>query len=310
MIEVKQLSKSYPGQSAPAIDGITFTARPGEVLGFLGPNGAGKTTTIRVLTCYHPATSGSARVAGFDVLTQSLDVRRNIGYMPEAVPLYPEMRVREFLRFRGRLRGLDRAACDAAIKRVGEHCWIAAVLSRPIGQLSKGFRQRVGLADALLHNPKVLILDEPTAGLDPAQIRETRALIRELAQNRTVMLSSHILSEVEATCQNLVLIDRGRIVASGPIASLREQLSGVTRLIAELRGPAPEIDAGIRALKGAGETLVEANDGWTRVTLRTSADLRESIYRLAVERGWPLRELRREVGTLEDFYIRTVAGRN
>lgn len=306
MIEVRNLSKHFGARAA--VDNISFTVNEGEIVGFLGPNGAGKTTTIRILTCYHPATSGSASVAGFDVFSQSMEVRRQVGYLPESVPLYPEMRVREYLIFRGKLRGLDRDQRSAAIRRVSERCWLGEFLDRPIGQLSKGMRQRVGLADALLHNPRVLVLDEPTVGLDPAQIRETRSLIRELAKEHTVMLSSHILPEVEATCRRIIVIHRGRIVASGTTDELRQRIGGEGRLVAELKGPANDIADSVRKLNGAGQVSATQQDGWTRVALVTPTDLREAIYKLATERGWPLRELRRDVATLEDFFIKIVAG--
>lgn len=306
MIEVQNLSKYYG--SFCAVKGISFRVDEGEIVGFLGPNGAGKTTTIRILTCYQPATAGSARVAGHDVFTESMAVRRSVGYLPESVPLYPEMRVREYLNFRGKLRGLDRGQRAAAIGRVAERCWIRDVIDRPIGHLSKGYRQRVGLAEALLHNPKVLILDEPTVGLDPSQIRETRTLIRELASQHTVILSSHILPEVEATCQRIVLIHRGQIVASGTTSELRARVTGESRLIAEIRGQEAEITAGLRGLPGVSSVSAASQDGWVRATVATARDLREEIYRLAVQRGWPLRELRREIASLEDFFVKIVAG--
>lgn len=306
MIEVRNLSKWYG--NVCAVNGISFSIREGEIVGFLGPNGAGKTTTLRILTCFQPASSGSATVAGYDVFTQSLAVRRHVGYMPESVPLYPEMRVAEYLRFRGKLRGLDRSARERAIRRVAERCWVGDVLHRPIGQLSKGYRQRVGLADALLHNPPVLILDEPTIGLDPAQIRETRALIRELASDHTVLLSSHILPEVEATCQRIIIINVGRIVASGTPAELRERITGASKLIAEFKAPAADVTAAIRKLDGVAGVESSTRDGWTSVTVAARSDLRETLFRLAAERGWPLRELRRDIATLEDFFVKIVAG--
>jgi ABC-2 type transport system ATP-binding protein len=306
VIEVQNLTKCYG--DLRAIDDISFSVSEGEIVGFLGPNGAGKTTTIRVLTCFHPATSGSATVAGHDVFSDSLNVRRQVGYLPESVPLYPEMRVREYLNFRGKLRGLDRNQRAGAIQRVAARCWIGDVIERPIGQLSKGYRQRVGLADALLHNPKVLILDEPTVGLDPAQIRETRSLIRDLAASHTVMLSSHILPEVEATCKRIVMIHRGRIVASGTVDELRQRLSSGSRLIAELKGPERDVANSVRGLPGASDVRSESSDGWTRVYVSAEHDLREPVYKLSVERGWPLRELRREFATLEDFFVKIVAG--
>ncbi len=306
MIEVENLSKYYG--SSCAVNGVSFKVNEGEIVGFLGPNGAGKTTTIRILTCYHPATSGRAAIAGHDVFNESMEVRRHIGYLPESVPLYHEMRVREYLRFRGKIRGLDRAARESAIGRVAQRCWIADVIQKPIGQLSKGYRQRVGLADALLHNPKVLILDEPTVGLDPTQIRETRSLIRELAQDHTVMLSSHILPEVEATCKRIVLIHKGRVVASGTPDELRQRLSGESKLIAEIKGPEAEILTAVRGLSGVSEVRSDTREGWVRLTVAARGDLREELFRLAAARGWTVRELRREIASLEDFFVKIVAG--
>jgi ABC-2 type transport system ATP-binding protein len=306
VIETRNLCKHYG--DVRAVDGISFSIKEGEIVGFLGPNGAGKTTTIRVLTCFQPATSGSASVAGQDVFTQSMMVRRVVGYMPESVPLYPEMRVREYLHFRGKLRGLERRAREHAIQRVAERCWIADAIRRPIGQLSKGYRQRVGLADALLHNPRVLILDEPTIGLDPAQIRATRSLIRELAQDHTVMLSSHILPEVEATCERIIIINQGRIVASGTPQGLRQRITGASKLIAEIKGPEQGIADGIRKLDGVTDVHTTSESGWTRITVSTQRDLREAIYKLSADSGWALRELRRDIATLEDFFVKIVAG--
>jgi len=305
VIEVRNLSKHYGAHKA--VNDISFNVAEGEIVGFLGPNGAGKTTTLRILTGYMPATAGAARIAGYDVLTQSMQVRSVVGYLPESVPLYPEMRVREYLNFRGKLHGLNAAAREASIGRVTERCWLREVIDRPIGQLSKGYRQRVGLADALLHNPKVLVLDEPTVGLDPTQIRETRSLIRELAQQHTVILSSHILPEVEATCQRLVIISRGQIVASGTPDELRERVTGDANVIAELKGPAQDVSDAIGKLNGVTNVTAAAHDGWTRVTVATQSDVREGIFRLASEKHWPLRELRREIATLEDFFVRIVS---
>ncbi len=306
MIEVRNLSKYYGSRAA--VDDITFGVDEGQIVGFLGPNGAGKTTTIRILTCFMPATNGSATVAGHDVLTASMRVRESVGYLPESVPLYPEMRVREYLRFRGKLRGMDRAARESAIQRVVARCWLQDVIGRPIGQLSKGFRQRVGLADALLHNPKVLILDEPTVGLDPRQIRETRSLIQELAADHTVMLSSHILPEVEATCQRIIIIHEGQLVAQGSPEELRAKVTEGTSLIAELKGPVTDVSAEMRKLAGVTDVHAQAIDGWTQVTLTTARDVREDVYKVSQEKSWPLRELRRDIATLEDFFVKIVAG--
>jgi ABC-2 type transport system ATP-binding protein len=305
VIEVRNLSKHYG--SHRAVDDITFEIGEGEIVGFLGPNGAGKSTTIRVLTCFLPATAGMARVAGHDVFNDSLAVRAAVGYLPENVPLYPEMRVREYLRFRGKLRGLSPPARPVAIQRVTERCWLHEVINRPIGQLSKGYRQRVGLADALLHNPPVLILDEPTIGLDPTQIRETRSLIRELAHDHTVMLSSHILPEVEATCQRIIIINRGKLVAAGSPAELRERISEHARLIAEVKAPAAEVTPAVRELAGVTDLHTSTVDAWTRLLIEARGDVREAVGSLAAARGWPLRELRRDAATLEDFFVKIVA---
>ena len=307
MIRVDNLTKRF-GQLL-AVDNISFEVERGGVVGFLGPNGAGKTTTIRILTCYQPATSGSASVAGFDVFTDSIEVRRRIGYLPENTPLYPEMRVREFLDFRGKLRAMAPSERIAAIKRVSTRCWLEEFIDRPIGQLSKGMRQRVGLDDAIMHNPEMLILDEPTLGLDPAQIRETRKLIRELGEHHTVLLSSHILHEVEQTCSRAIIIAGGRIVASGSPEELRNQLRAQARVIAEMRGPDQEVENGVRAIPGVKSVEAASTDGWVRVTVEhePDRDVREDIYQLTTSKGWSLREIRREGATLEDFFVRVTA---
>lgn len=307
MIQVKNLTKAYG--SHLAVDNISFDVEQGEIVGFLGPNGAGKSTTMRILTCFMPATSGSASIAGYDVFNQSLDVRRNVGYLPEGNPLYPEMRAREFLNFRGKLRGLGRAERDTAITRVTERCWLGEFIDRPIGQLSKGMKQRVGLADALLHDPKVLILDEPTIGLDPTQIRETRRLIGDLSRKHTIILSSHILPEVEAVCQRTIIIANGKIRASGMISEVRERIKGASRLIAEIRGPKQEVETAIKQVSGVKRVDGSTVDGWNRLRVESgdSQDVRESIAGVAAKNNWGLRELRLEVGTLEEFFIQITA---
>jgi ABC-2 type transport system ATP-binding protein len=307
MIRVQDLTKMYGDRAA--VQSISFHIDRGEIVGFLGPNGAGKTTTMRMLTCYMPATSGSASIAGHDVFTESMAVRRVIGYLPENTPLDPLMRAREYLTFRGKIRGLDRASRQAAIKRVVEQCWLGDFIDRPIQQLSKGMRQRVGLADALLHNPEVLILDEPTVGLDPAQIRETRHLIRELAQQHTVLLSSHILPEIEATCQRTIIIAAGKIVASGSPEELKQRIREGSRLIAEVSGPKEAVTKAISALGGVRKVACESQNGWNRLTIETTqdSDPRESIYGLVKGKTWSMRELRLEQGSLEEFFIRITA---
>jgi ABC-2 type transport system ATP-binding protein len=219
MIHVSNLTKYYGDY--PAVRDVSFDVAKGQVVGFLGPNGAGKSTTMRILAGYLTATSGRASIAGIDVFWDPVGVRRKIGYMPESCPLYPEMRVTEYLTYRGGIKGLHGRACKRAIERVVERCWLGEVRRQLIGTLSKGYRQRVGLADALLHDPPVLILDEPTAGLDPGQIRETRQLIRDLGKQHTVLLSTHILSEVEVTCEQAIIINRGRVAAAGRLQDLR-----------------------------------------------------------------------------------------
>lgn len=307
MIRVQNLTKTFG--SLRAVDGISFSIEEGEIVGFLGPNGAGKSTTLRMLTCYIPATSGSAFVAGHDVFRESMAVRRIVGYLPENTPLDAHMRAREYLNFRGRIRGLDRSGRAAAIKRVTDLCWLGDFIDRPIHQLSKGMRQRVGLADALLHDPKVLILDEPTIGLDPAQIRETRNLIRELGKRHTVLLSSHILPEVEATCERTLIIAGGKIVASGSPSELKDRIRGGSRLIAEISGPEADVKAAVSSVEGVEKVACVSDDGWQRLTIepQKGSDSREAIFKLVKEKGWVLRELRLEVGSLEEFFVQITA---
>src|SRR3990172_6536631 len=307
MIQVRNLTKRYG--SFLAVDNISFDVDRGGVVGFLGPNGAGKTTTLRILSCYHPATSGSATIAGFDVFKDSMEVRRRVGYLPESTPLYPEMRVREYLNFRGKLRGLSLPQRVDAIRRVTDRCWLGEFVDRPIGQLSKGMRQRVGLADAIMHDPEVLILDEPTIGLDPTQIRETRHLVKELGERHTILLSSHILPEVEQTCGRAIIIASGRIVASGSPQDLRNRFSAQARVVAEMRGPQQEVESGTRSLPGVQKVEASSNNGWVRVAVdaKPDHDVREDLFRLTTSKGWTLRELRREGATLEDFFLQVTA---
>jgi ABC-2 type transport system ATP-binding protein len=310
MIRVQNLVKRFG--LVTAVDGISFGVGEGKIVGFLGPNGAGKSTTIRILTCFLPATRGAASIGGFDVFTQSMEVRKRIGYLPESAPLYPEMRVNEYLQFRGKLHGLSPAARETAMDRVVQRCWLGDFVRRPIGQLSKGMRQRVGLADALLHDPDVLILDEPTVGLDPTQIRESLSLIRELSGRHTILFSSHILPQVEQICDEVIIINRGRIVAQGAPRQLAAEKVAGSRLIAELQGPADEVAKAIGALAGVAGVDLETQDSWHRLAIRTHGkeDARESVFKLASERGWSLREIRREVGSLEDYYLRITSGQD
>ena len=307
MIRVERLTKRYG--SFLAVDDISFEVERGGVVGFLGPNGAGKTTTIRILACYHPASSGSASIAGFDVFKDSMEVRRRVGYLPESTPLYPEMRVREYLNFRGKLRSMIHPERVEAIKRVTERCWLGDFIDRPIGQLSKGMKQRVGLADAIMHEPEVLILDEPTIGLDPTQIRETRKLIKELGERHTVLVSSHILHEVEQTCYRTIIVAAGRIVASGSPRELRDQLIAKARIIAEVQAPTEDVERDARSIPGVKQLEVSSKNGWVRLSIEPDEgkDLREDVYRLTTTKGWAMRELRREGASLEDFFVQVTA---
>lgn len=303
MIEVSHLTKRYPGRVA--VDDVSFAVAPGEIVGFLGPNGAGKSTTMRILAGYLPASGGTVRVADRDVAEAPLEVRRRIGYLPENCPLYGEMRVDEYLRFRARLKGVPRAKVRSRVSEVKEQCGLVDVGNRIIGQLSKGYRQRVGLAESLVHDPELLILDEPTIGLDPNQIRLVRGLISKLAERHTILLSTHILSEVEMTCKRVLIIHKGRIVASDTPERLRRRMAGESTIVVELQGPRPDVEGALRELSGVLE-VQSADDGpWVRCTLRAlnESDPRPAIASLAAQRGWPLRELHREAATLEDVFV-------
>jgi gliding motility-associated transport system ATP-binding protein len=309
VIEVRNLTKVY-GQTL-AVDNVSFTVPKGEIVGFLGPNGAGKSTTLKMLTCYLPPTSGGATVNGFDIFHQSEQVRASLGYLAENVPLYGEMKVRDYLDFRGRLRKMERAHRRARIDYVVERCWLTAMQHKSIGHLSKGYRQRVGLADALLHDPPVLILDEPTVGLDPSQIRETRKLIRDLGGQHTVILSTHILPEVEATCDRALVIALGRIVAQGSPDELRASRRLNSRLLVEMRAPRDQVSAVFSALPGVAgvEILNGQTDGIVTVALQTSEgrDVREAAAKTVLDHGWGLREIRMERASLEEFFVQVTA---
>ena len=259
MIEVTNLTKRYAGRTAVA--GISFTVARGEIVGLLGPNGAGKSTTMRILSCFLPATSGTARVAGFDVFHQSEEVRRRIGYMPENNPLYPEMRVREYLKFRARLKGLDWRRSRERVTTVMEQCGLTEVGRRIIGQLSKGYRQRVGLADALVHEPELIILDEPTIGLDPHQIRAVRQLIKSLAQKHTVLISTHILPEAEMTCNRMLIMYDGKILAADTPDNLQRLMAGSSQIIAEIAAPPDELREALSQMPGIEQFDVSASEG-------------------------------------------------
>jgi ABC-2 type transport system ATP-binding protein len=309
VISVSNLTKVYG--TVHAVNDISFDVGKGQVVGFLGPNGAGKSTTIRMLACYLPPTSGGASVNGFDIFQQSKEVRQSLGYLPENCPLYGEMRVEEYLDFRGRLRKLDRKRRRERIDFVVERCWLKAVRRRPIGHLSKGFRQRVGLADSLLHDPAVLILDEPTIGLDPTQIIETRKLIKELGGRHTVLISTHILPEVEAVCDRAIIIASGKVVAQGTPEELRSTRRASARVLVECKGPADAVRAALQKVNGvASVEILPGGDGqYVTAAVRStdSRDVREEVARLVVQSNWPLREIRLEHATLEEFFVQVVA---
>jgi len=302
MIDVQHLTKAYG--DFRAVDDLSFHVGEGEIVGFLGPNGAGKTTTMRILTCFIPATSGTARVAGYDVFSESLQVRQNIGYLPENNPLYPEMRVWEYLKFRAALKNVPRNERTARIGEALERCGAREFEHQVIGTLSKGQRQRVGLADCLLHNPKILILDEPTVGLDPNQIRHVRSLIKELGSSHTVLLSTHILPEVESVCERFIIINNGRIARQMTMEDLQASPYLDVEAVAredELREALKALD-GVRSVRRSAE---EATPGAHRLTLELAdgADLRGEIFQMMVARQWKLLELRQRALTLEDVFV-------
>lgn len=304
MIEVHDLTKRFARHAA--VNGIDFSVARGEIVGFLGPNGAGKTTTLRMLTGYLPPTSGSAKVAGFDIFRESMEARKRIGYMPENVPLYVDMRVREYLTFRARLKGLSSRDARRRVGEVIDTCGLEAVRRKMIKVLSKGYRQRVGLADALVHEPDLLILDEPTNGLDPNQIRQIRDLIKRLAQQHTILLSTHILHEVEMTCGRVIIIDGGRIKAQDTPKNLVAGMRAAGKVHAEIAGEATVIGPALQRLDHVKRVNHEdAGDGWTRyeILVDSGTDARERIHELASQYGWPMRSLFRKDATLEDVFV-------
>jgi gliding motility-associated transport system ATP-binding protein len=305
MIEVEQLTKYYG--FLPAISDLSFTIGRGEVVGFLGPNGAGKTTTLKILTCYLPPTSGQARVNGLDVSRDSLKVREQVGYLPENVPLYTEMTVEGFLSFAAQAKGILTRQIKTSIDKVLDDCGLEKVRGRIIGHLSKGFKQRVGLAQALLNNPPVLILDEPTIGLDPSQVVEIRQMIRSLGQERTIILSTHILPEVSQICQKVIIINRGRIVAIDTVPNLTAQLQTSRRIHLTIQGPQEEV---LKALADRpGVLKVEAQDdgqGRFVAEMDKDQDIRADLARSIIEKGWGLLEMRSQELSLEEVFVQLV----
>src|SRR5579859_1108112 len=313
MIKVEGLTKRYA--RTVAVDDISFEVQKGQIVGFLGPNGAGKTTTMRVLTCFLPPTAGTAQVAGFDVLEQALEVKKRIGYLPETPPLYPDMEVSEYLTFVGKLKGLAGADVPKRVNEVCDRCAITDVRMKLIGKLSKGYRQRVGLAQAILHNPDVLILDEPTSGLDPKQIIETRELIGSHAGDHTIILSTHILSEVEHSCERVIIINQGKLVAQDTVANLTNRLRGSESVALEITATNGNLNNNEVRQK------LEQVAGVSRVVLKDTKDnrcafeveslqgrsVRADLARAVVSAGWDLQELRAVGFSLEDIFLQLTA---
>jgi len=305
LITVENLSKRYATKMA--IEGMSFQVEKGEILGFLGPNGAGKTTTMRIITGYMPASEGTVRVDGYDVFDNPLDVRRRIGYLPENPPLYLEMTVMGYLRFVAKIKGVPKDKIHQEVARVMERASIADVKERIIAKLSKGYKQRVGIAQALLNDPPVLILDEPTIGLDPKQIHEVRELVKDLAGEHTVVLSTHILPEVEQTCHRVIIIDRGKIVAVDTPQNLRLQLQGGERVSLEVQGPASEIISKLKAMPGVVNVQkIAENDSRHRFQVEGELrkDIRSDLARTIVQNGWGLYELQSAAMSLEDIFLK------
>jgi len=303
MIKVENLTKRYAGQ--PAIRDLNFEVSRGEIMGFLGPNGAGKTTTMRILASFMPPTSGRATIAGFDVFEQSLQARAHLGYMPENVPLYSDMRVTEYLRYRSALKGVQHRRIMERVGDVKELCGLKSVENKVIGTLSKGYRQRVGLADALLAEPDLLILDEPTIGLDPNQIRQVRELIKNLGDQHTILLSTHILPEVEMTCSRVIIIHKGRIEACDTPENLLGKIRQAGGVVLEAKVGKDNGADELTKISGVREVTTDGEDDWKRFSLRVESgvDVREEVFRLATERHWAVRELTQRRATLEDVFV-------
>src|SRR3990167_989198 len=302
MIQVEHLSKRFGDKTA--VDDISFRVHEGEILGFLGPNGAGKSTTMRILAGFLPATSGTARVAGYDVFTDSLNVRKQIGYLPENVPLYLDMRVNEYLTFRAQLKGVPKKDRRASIQEALEKCGVVEVQNQIVGTLSKGYRQRVGLADTMVHNPKILILDEPTIGLDPNQIRQVRSLIKELGKKHTILLSTHILPEVEMICGRVIIINKGKIVAMDTPSNLESQLRSGSVIVLEVSGNGEKIKNALSGIKGV-KKVVWYDKGEVNnfsVEAEKGMDIREDIFSNIVKNNGVIREMKQTAVTLEEVF--------
>ena len=303
MIKVENLTKRYAGHTA--IKDLNFEVGKGEIMGFLGPNGAGKTTTMRILASFMPPTSGSATIAGYDIFRESLQARAHLGYMPENVPLYNDMRVTEYLNYRAALKDVPHRRISERVGDVKELCGVKDVEKKLIGTLSKGYRQRVGLADALLHEPDLLILDEPTIGLDPNQIRQVRELIKNLGKQHTILLSTHILPEVEMTCTRVIIIHKGRIEACDTPENLLGQIRQAGGVLVEAKTGSDDGAEELKKISGVREVTIDRDGDWKIFSLRVESgnDVREEVYRLASARRWTLRELSQRRATLEDVFV-------
>ena len=309
MITVKSLTKRYAHNTA--VDQISFEVQKGQIVGFLGPNGAGKTTTMRMLTCFLTPSAGTATVAGFDIFEQPLEVKRHIGYLPETPPLYPEMRTAEYLSFVGQLKGLSGAELRSRVDYACERCAVTDVKNKLIGKLSRGYRQRVGLAQAIIHNPDVLILDEPTAGLDPKQINETRDLIKSLAGDHTIILSTHILPEVSQTCEQVIIINKGKVVATDSVSNLQNRARSGESVLVEVAGRNATLDPAtvqrkLEQVAGVSRVVFK-QDGQKRAVFEVEGKkgrfVRGDLARAVVESGWDLNELRAAAVSLEEIFL-------
>ena len=304
MIQVEHLTKRYAGHTA--LNDLSFSVEKGRIAGFLGPNGAGKSTTMRILSTFMPATSGRVVMAGYDILRKPLEVRRRIGYMPENNPLHLDMRVAEYLRFRGSLRGMSGQALQKRTEEVLEQCDLKEVSKKIIGQMSKGYRQRVGVADAILHRPEVIMLDEPTIGLDPHQVRLFRHMIASLAQNHTVLLSTHILSEVEILCDHILILQGGRLLANNTREEIQKRVGSLTQCLAEIQAPWEPLSEALRSMDSVADfDIQDLGEGFLRCKMHSKDgnDLRPMLFEMIKQKGWSLRELTQDQPSLEDLFV-------
>ena len=303
MIEVQRLTKTYGSERA--VDDISFEVKKGEVLGFLGPNGAGKTTTMKVVTCYLPPSAGTVKVDGMDVRNDSMEIRRKIGYLPEHTPLYQDMTTFDYLSFVAEMRGVASRNVSGAIAKMASICGLGSVLNKRIEALSKGYRQRVGLAQAMIHDPEIVILDEPTSGLDPNQIVEIRELIKGIGTEKTVILSTHILPEVQASCDRVLIIHRGQLVADGTPDDLKASFAGAQQLKFGVKNATPDVTDTLKSwgkVSVAGQELLDGSETLFTLTSEEKVDLRPELYNLAVQHKWVLTELHRDQANLEDVF--------